>query len=166
MKYQVRVGERMVEVDLTGPKPRVDGVEVDARIETVPGTPIRHLVVDGASHALLAMPGTDRGEWRITIGGRPVTVQALDERTRAIRAMVGTSAEAEKGKTVVAPMPGLIVRVNVEAGTVVAAGQGVIVVEAMKMENELKAPAAGTVAEILVSAGQAVEKGAVLVVLE
>jgi len=67
---------------------------------------------------------------------------------------------------VVAPMPGLIVRVNVSPGDTVAAGQGLVVVEAMKMENELKAPADGVVARVSVEAGAAVEKGAVLVVLE
>lgn len=166
MKYQVRVGERMVEVDLTGPRPRIGGKQVDARIETVPGTPVRHLLIDGRSLSLVATPGDSRGEWRIAIDGRPLLVEALDERSRAIQALAGVSPEAEKGRTIVAPMPGLVVRVHVEVGVEVTAGQGVIVVEAMKMENELKAPAAGTVSRVLASAGQAVEKGAVLVVFE
>ena len=63
-------------------------------------------------------------------------------------------------------MPGLIVRVNVAAGDMVEAGQGVIVMEAMKMENELRATSAGTVKSVEVVPGTAVEKGALLVALE
>jgi pyruvate carboxylase subunit B len=60
-------------------------------------------------------------------------------------------------------MPGLVVRVSATAGQTVAAGQGLIVLEAMKMENELRAPAAGRVTSVRVSEGQAVEKGQVLI---
>jgi pyruvate carboxylase subunit B len=60
-------------------------------------------------------------------------------------------------------MPGLVVRVEVAEGQSVTAGQGVVIMEAMKMENELKAEAAGVVGKILVQPGQAVEKGAVLI---
>jgi biotin carboxyl carrier protein len=72
----------------------------------------------------------------------------------------------ETAKTIVAPMPGLVVRVEVEVGQHVKAGQGVVVVEAMKMENELKAPGDGVIAEIRAKTGETVEKGAVLLVLE
>ena len=67
---------------------------------------------------------------------------------------------------VMAPMPGRVLRVQVSAGDLVPAGQGLVVVEAMKMENELKAPRAGRVLEVAVHEGQAVETGALLVVLE
>jgi pyruvate carboxylase subunit B len=63
-------------------------------------------------------------------------------------------------------MPGLIVRVNVSAGDVVEAGQGVIVMEAMKMENELRTTSPGTVKSVEVAPGTAVEKGTLLVALE
>jgi biotin carboxyl carrier protein len=63
-------------------------------------------------------------------------------------------------------MPGLIVRVSVSVGDKVEAGQGIVVMEAMKMENELRATAAGVVKSIEVTAGTAVEKGALLVALE
>jgi biotin carboxyl carrier protein len=66
----------------------------------------------------------------------------------------------------IAPMPGLVVRVNVTEGDEVAAGQGLVVMEAMKMENELRAPAAGRVSRVHATAGTAVEKGTVLVELE
>jgi biotin carboxyl carrier protein len=67
---------------------------------------------------------------------------------------------------VIAPMPGRIVKVLVKAGDRVARGQGLVVVEAMKMENELRAPREGTVAAVRVSEGMSVEASAVLVVVE
>lgn len=155
-----------MEVDLSGPLPRVNGREIKARLDTIPGTPVRLLRMDQLSQALIATRGTSEGEWRITLNGRPIMATALDERTRAIRCLAGPSGETGKGKTVLAPMPGLVTRVLVEPGASVSAGEGVVVVEAMKMENELKSPAQGTVAQVLVQAGQTVEKGALLVVLE
>jgi pyruvate carboxylase subunit B len=63
-------------------------------------------------------------------------------------------------------MPGMIVRLNVKEGDQVRAGQGLVVMEAMKMENELRAAASGTVLRVLVSPGNAVEKGAILLEME
>jgi len=67
---------------------------------------------------------------------------------------------------VTAPMPGRVVRILVSPGETVAARQGVVVVEAMKMENELRSPKAGTVREVSVTTGTSVEAGRVLVVIE
>ncbi len=165
MKYFVTVGDRTVEVDLSGPTPMVDGTPVEAHMAVLPGTHVRTLQVDGRSHTLTAKAGDRRGRWQIALGRERFTVDAVDERTRAIREMTG-GGEAEAEKVVTAPMPGLVVKVEVEVGQAVKAGQGVVIVEAMKMENELKAPADGVVAKILVQERQTVEKGATLIVLE
>ncbi|HEU0012720.1 MAG TPA: acetyl-CoA carboxylase biotin carboxyl carrier protein subunit [Longimicrobium sp.] len=165
MRYFVTIGERVIEVDLTGHAPVVDGTPVEAHLNALPGTATRHLLVDGRSHAIAAHPGDRRGQWRIAVGAERFTAEAVDERTRAIREMTGAGPDVAE-KTVVAPMPGLVVKVEVEVGQAVKAGQGVVVVEAMKMENELKAPADGVVARIEVQPGQTVEKGATLLVLD
>jgi biotin carboxyl carrier protein len=165
MRYFVTIGDREIEVDLTGATPRVGGRDVHAELGVAQGGAVRHLIVDGRSVALVARPGGRRGRWQLALGADRLTADAVDERTRAIRAMAGESAE-ETEKTIVAPMPGLVVRVEVEVGQPVKAGQGVVVVEAMKMENELKAPGDGVIAEIRAAAGETVEKGAVLLVLE
>lgn len=165
MRYFVTVGDRVVEVDLTGTTPTVDGVPMHAELVALPGTPVRHLLVDGRSQSFVAHPAGRRGRWELNLGGTRFDVEAVDERTRAIREMTG-GGESEADKTVVAPMPGLVVRVEVEVGAQVRAGQGVVIVEAMKMENELKAPADGVVARIEVQPGQTVDKGATLIVLE
>ena len=165
MRYFVTIRDRTIEVDLTGGTPTVDGVAVAAEMMTIPGTGVRHLMVDGRSVPFLAAPGSRAGRWELSFGGQRIAVEAIDERTRAIREMSGAGAE-EAERTIVAPMPGMVVRIEVEVGQAVKAGQGVAVVEAMKMENELKAPANGVVASIQASPGKTVEKGAVLIVLE
>jgi pyruvate carboxylase subunit B len=165
VRYHVSVAGRTFEIDFEGTDVIVDGTAVEAQLAALPGTPIRHLRSGGIASTWLVAPGDRRGEWELQRGGERFSVEALDERTRAIREMAG-GEDVEAEKTVVAPMPGLVLRLEVAEGDQVVEGQGVVVVEAMKMENELKAPADGTVTRISVSAGDTVEKGATLVVLE
>lgn len=112
----------------------------------------------------VTVEGTD--ETRVVrVDGRPVPLRIVDRRTRASR-QGGSQAGDGGPAAVVAPMPGRIVKVLVAPGDAVAARQGVVIVEAMKMENELRAPRAGTVAAVNVTEGMSVEARAVLVVLE
>jgi len=97
------------------------------------------------------------------VAGERVAVEVIDERTRQIQALAGVRPVAGASGTVVAPMPGLVLRVYVVPGQQVAAGAGLVVVEAMKMENELRAHRAGVVAKVHVEVGQVVERGAPLV---
>jgi biotin carboxyl carrier protein len=87
----------------------------------------------------------------------------VDERTRHVRSLTSGAGQRRRPAALRAPMPGLVVRILVEAGQEVGIGAGLVVLEAMKMENELKAPAGGTVSAVQVRAGEAVEKGQVLV---
>lgn len=165
MKYFVTVGSRRLEVTVDGARVEVDGRAVAARLERVAGTPLLRLHLDGAVHTLALDRRGDEG-WRLVDAGAVRDVLALDERTEHIRSLAGASHGAERGGVVRAPMPGLVIRIQVAVGDRVRAGQGLVVLEAMKMENELKAPADGTVARIAASQGSAVEKGAVLVELD
>jgi biotin carboxyl carrier protein len=147
----------------------VDGEQVTvggrthlATLSRVPGTPVRQLLLDGRSEAMAVEPGAG-GQWTITRRGERWEVEVLDERTRHIRSLTGGGDRARAAATLKAPMPGLVVRVQVEAGQSVTAGSGVIVLEAMKMENELRAAAPGVVRTVRVRPGEAVEKGQVLV---
>ena len=166
MRYYVTIGDRTLEVELSGERILVDGQEVAAELVTLPGTPIRHLLVNGRSHTLVSQPGEAKGAWDVHINGDRFSAEVIDERTRAIRAMTGAAAGPQGPKPVRAPMPGLVVRVDVEAGQEVKAGQALGIIEAMKMENELKAEAGGVVSRVLVEAGLAAEKGAVLIEFE
>lgn len=164
MLYHVTIGSRTFRVEIEGESARVDDtVYTRAELLALPGTHVRHLLADGRSATVVARRGDG---WDLHVDGWAVTADVIDERTRAIRAMTGRAAGPQGPKPVRAPMPGLIVRLEVAPGDAVAAGQGVAVMEAMKMENELRAEAAGVVSRILVEPGQAVEKGSILVEFE
>jgi biotin carboxyl carrier protein len=108
----------------------------------------------------------ERGdEVAVLVRGEVFRFDIADERKVRMRAARG-GFQAEGKQTITAPMPGKIVKVFVKPGDEVAEGQGVVVVEAMKMENELKAPKAGKVTEVFAKEGTAVEHGAKLVVVE
>ena len=166
MKYQVMVGKEEIEVVVDGDAVTADGITVRAAVADVEGTPVRMVTIGDEVHRVVARRGASRGRYSLWVDGFRHEVEALDERTRAIRELSGASAGPVGPAPLVAPMPGMIVRIAVQVGDVVVAGQGLVMMEAMKMENELRASAAGTVKAILVQPGTAVEKGALLLELE
>ncbi len=112
-----------------------------------------------------AEPGAEgRSALRVSVGAREYGVRLSDP--KHLRG-AGSGAGEQGGRAQVkAPMPGKVVRVLVEAGQAVESGQGLVVVEAMKMQNELKSPKSGRVAELRAEAGSTVNAGDVLVVVE
>jgi biotin carboxyl carrier protein len=104
----------------------------------------------------------------VHVNGEAIPLTVVNPRTRAGRRGHdgGGSTDANGPVAIVAPMPGRVVKVLVQPGDAVAARQGVVVVEAMKMENELRAPRAGTVIDVRASEGMSVEARAILVVIE
>ena len=159
------VNGRSVSVSLGPEGISVDGDPIEARIEEVDGTPIVLLIAGGTLHRLAVRRGDGRGRYSIWSESHRFEVEALDERRRAIRDMAGASSEDTGPAPLVAPMPGLVVRINVEAGDPIRAGQPLVVMEAMKMENELRSTSDGVVRAIRVRPGEAVEKGTVLIEL-
>lgn len=168
MKYVVEVDGERHEVELDGDTAVVGGQRYKVSLDKVAGTPVRLLHVNGSTHRVIArrVAGEGRGRYQLGVGGWRHELDALDERTRAIRDLTNATGVAAGPAPLMAPMPGLVVRLAVEVGDRVEAGQALVVMEAMKMENELRTKAAGTVARVLVQVGVAVEKGAVLVELE
>jgi pyruvate carboxylase subunit B len=165
MRYVVEVdGERRT-VEIEGDRVTIDGTELRAHLTDVEGTPVSLLTIGERVYRLVARRGDARGRYTLSLDGRRFAAEALDERTRTIRDLSAASAAAAGPAPLVAPMPGLVVRVTVQVGDEVAAGQGLVVMEAMKMENELRAPAAGTVKAVHAAPGTPVEKGTVLVEL-
>ncbi|MDT7806809.1 MAG: hypothetical protein QOJ70_622 [Acidobacteriota bacterium] len=108
--------------------------------------------------------GSGRGSLEVLVGGRAYGVRLTDPKhLRGAGPAAGQDAARAQIK---APMPGKIVRVLVEAGQSVESGQGVVVVEAMKMQNELKSPKTGVVTELRAEPGATVNAGDVLAVIE
>ena len=165
MKYVVSIGGSSRVVELDGDRVLVDGRPVDASVAQPDGSPIASLLMDGASVTTLARRAS-KGSWRIEFQGRSFDVEVLDERAARIRDLAEIHGGTTRVASLKAPMPGLVVKVEVAAGDVVEAGQGLVIVEAMKMENELKAADSGTVDQVLVEPGQAVEKDQVLIQFE
>ena len=165
MNYIVDVNGRRVEVELDGPKATINGKSNSVSLIDVEGTPVFLLRVGDEVHRVLAKRGSERGRWTIDVDGVRFDVEALDERRRAISDLTAATDAAAGPKPLIAPMPGLVVRVQVKVGDVVSAGQGLVVVEAMKMENELRAISDGVVLSIRAEQGAPVEKGAILVEL-
>jgi biotin carboxyl carrier protein len=165
VKYVATLGSTTRLVEVTGTDGRYrftiddEVVEVDARL-TAQG--IYSLIIDGVSHVADV---TDRdGRCVVDVGGEAYTIQ-VEEQTRYIIRTKGGAAAGQGTQTLRAPLPGKISHVAVRVGDVVTAGQTLLVIEAMKMENEFKTGAGGTVAEVRVEPGQAVNAGDVLIVM-
>ena len=137
----------------------IDGTTrlVDARATGSNGL---SLLLNGAHHEVhLAVKAET---WTVRADGRTHRLQLLDERARRS----GRSARGPGDKEIRAVMPGKVVAVLVEVGQAVEQGRGVLVIEAMKMENEIAAPRGGTVKEVRLKPGQAVEAGELLAVID
>jgi biotin carboxyl carrier protein len=151
MKWRVVVDGRALEID----SEQLGNVR-----QVEPG--VYSVLLDGASFEVRILPSS-QGGLTATVAGRRFAVEVSDPRdaSRVSRASIGSGRQ-----NVTAPMPGKVVRVLVAAGDVVEAAQGLVVVEAMKMQNELKAARPGRVAEIRTRDGETVGAGDVLLVLE
>lgn len=145
-----------------GPKEGPDARVLDVDAVHLAGAALS-VLVDGRSARCDIEPGKD-GALAVLVNDSVQKLELLDERKLRLR-QAGGKFSLEGPQRVDAPMPGKVVRVLVKAGDEVIEGQGLVVVEAMKMENELKSPKAGKVQELLAVEGAAVEAGAKLVVV-
>ncbi len=165
MKYTVILDGQSLEVEIDGDHVTVAGQVHAASLGIIPGTPLRQLLIDGRP-STLAIESLGRGRWALAPGGERWEVEVLDERARHIQSLSGGADRPPVSQVLKAPMPGLVLRVHVAAGQQVVAGAGLVVLEAMKMENELKSAAAAIVRAVRVKPGEAVEKGQILVEFE
>ena len=138
----------------------VDGRELEAdAVEVAAGS--YSILIGGQSLEVRVQPALEG--LQVQAGGEEFSAQVLDP--RAWRGQRGGMLEAEGRQQVTAPMPGKIVRVLVQAGDAVEAGQGLLVVEVMKMQNEIRAPKTGKVERLMVTEGQNVNAGEVLAIV-
>jgi biotin carboxyl carrier protein len=165
MKYTIDIAGRMLEVEIDGDRIVLDGRPVEARLTGAKGSAIRRLVRGRSQRSIHVAEGDEKGLWQLALSECRLPVQVLAPRDLAIR-KAGARKGGAAGGVLKAPMPGLVLRVLVEEGAVVEAGQSLVVVEAMKMENQLKARGPGTVKKVHVVAGAKVEKGAPLLEIE
>jgi len=168
MKLEIRIGERVRSVEITREGGRLvcvlDGqmLEADA-VEVTPG--VYSVLLGGRAFEVRvdAEEGRSPGSLRVHTGAAEFAAEVLDP--RVWRGRRGAGVEAAGAQQVTAPMPGKIVRVLAAVGDQVEAGQGLLVIEAMKMQNEIRAPKGGCVEKLHVREGQAVNSGEILAVV-
>jgi len=136
----IRIGDRLLEVDF----------------ESVSGQPVFSLILDGKSYESFVYQSEE--DWDVLLRGRQYQVKVEDEREKRLRAAAGAGAVEGGEFHLKAPMPGLIVAVLIEEGQEVKKGQVMLILESMKMQNELKAPRDGRMGRIRVKAGESVEQ--------
>jgi len=165
MVYEVIVGGKPYRLELEkaagGWECRLDGqpVPIDA---VIPRRDVLSLLVDGRAYEIKReQTATDLHLW---VGSSRFAVELRDP--RSLRSRQKAAGDEKGPRKILAPMPGRIVRVMVAENSEVEAGQGIVVVEAMKMQNEIKSPKKGTIQKILVSEGAAVNAGDVLAIVE
>ena len=167
MKYVVDLNGRRKSVAVEADSVRFESEEpVRGELTEVEGSPVRMVKLGSHVYRVVVQRRQGKGRFTLWVDGYRFETEALDERTRTIRDVSAANAAPAGPAPIVAPMPGLIIRINVQAGDQIEAGHGVVVMEAMKMENELRATTSGTVKSVKVVAGTAVERGALLVELE
>jgi biotin carboxyl carrier protein len=162
MKFEVLINNtrRIIELERDGNRWSVslDGDPVDADVAEIAPN-IFSVLLNGKSYEVRITPRSN-GALLLQTGHREFTAEALDH--RAWRGRRHGASEAEGRQQILAPMPGKIVSVLVQTGEQVHAGQGLLVVEAMKMQNEIRSPKSGTVERLLVQEGQPVNAGEIL----
>ena len=166
MKFWVTLRGRDAEVEFEARAGRlfleVEGRQVEADFVRLPDGEVYSLLVDGHSHEVTV---AHRGaSLDVTVNGTTIPVEVRSPLEKLLAQTAGDRAKG-RGETITAPMPGAVVAIRVKPGDVVQAGQPVVVLEAMKMQNELAAQSGGVVSEVLVSVGAAVASGAVLLKL-
>jgi biotin carboxyl carrier protein len=168
VKYQATLDREAHELDVTARGEGLYEVVLDGTTYHVDAHRLVHgavsLIVDHASYSVEFEEHED-GRMNVMVRDHVFGIEVLDERALRLRG-AGSRFTLEGPQTVTAPMPGKVVKLLVKVGDEVTEGQGLVVVEAMKMENELGSPKAGKVKEITAREGTSVEGGAPLVVVD
>lgn len=164
MKYVTTIGEESFEIEINGENELfVDGQRMFIDFRSIGGQSIYSLIVDGKSYEALVQPAEAGLE--VLLHGQLFQVIIEDERQRRLRQSTGSSAILQGEFHYKAPMPGLIITVRVREGQEVKKGDRMIVLESMKMQNELSSPSDGTVRNIRIKPGDNVDQNQVLLTI-
>jgi biotin carboxyl carrier protein len=157
MKYITTIGEREYSIEIINQQLiLLDGIPYEVDFASVSGQPVYSLLVDGKSYEGYMYANDD--DWEVLLQGNLYNVQVEDERERRLRQALGEGPAQHGEFHLKAPMPGLVISVPVEDGQEVAKGDVLLILESMKMQNELKSPRDGKVSRIRVKVGDSVER--------
>ncbi len=164
MKYVTTIGDKEYNVEVLDKRHvGVNGKIMEVDFESISGQPVYSLLIDGKSYE--AFVDTEEDEWQVLLLGRQYPVKVEDAREKRLRAAAGGKLQASGDFQLKAPMPGLVVAVPVEENQQIEKGRVLLVLESMKMQNELRSPRAGKVERIRVKSGESVEQKQVLLTI-
>jgi biotin carboxyl carrier protein len=165
VKYITTIGNRTFHVEVIDEHHiLLDGKPYEVDFTAIGNQPVYSLLINGRSLEANAFP-TGEG-WQVLLHGKMFETHVEDEQAVRARAVAHTAAESKGEFFLRAPMPGLVVNIPVEVGAEVKKGSALVILESMKMQNELRSPKDGRVQEIRIHLGQAVEQNQILVVVE
>jgi biotin carboxyl carrier protein len=164
MKYYARIGVNEYEIEIDQDRVVINGEPVEVDLTQVGAPHLFSVLFGGRSFEMLVQ--SERSNYTITFRGEQYVAQVEDERSRKLNLGRRAPAAPHGELSIKAPISGLVVKVLIEPGQSVEDGQPLIILEAMKMENEIRSLRAGLVKSITVTAGKRVEQNEVLCVLE
>lgn len=157
MKYITQINETEFIIEIIDEKHiRINDKVLEVDFQSIGGQPVYSLIIDGKSYEAYVSP--DEDEWQILLRGRLYQARVEDEREKRLRAAAGASESESSEFLLKAPMPGLVVAIPIAEGQQVKKGQVILILESMKMQNELKSPRDGIVNRLKVKAGETVEQ--------
>lgn len=164
MKYMTTIGDRTFRVEVLDDRHiLLDGKPFEVDFTAIGNQPVFSLLINGRSLEAHAVPL--EGGWQVLLHGKMFEAHVDDEQAIRVRALAHSVADAGGEFLLRAPMPGLAVSIPVSVGQNVSKGTPLVILESMKMQNELRCPKDGTVQEIRILHGQTVEQNQVLVVI-
>jgi biotin carboxyl carrier protein len=157
MKYVSTIGDREFIVEIIDDRHvMIDGKVFVVDFNDVSDQPVFSLIIDGQSYEALVYPVEE--SWEVLMHGHLYPAKVEDERERRLRAASGGNIFTGTEFHLKAPMPGLVVSIAVEEGQEVNRGDLLVILESMKMQNELKSPRDGVIARLRVKSGDSVEQ--------
>lgn len=166
MKYHTIVNGETYVIDVKSDSYLVvNGEEIEIDFTTINAQGLYSLIVGQQSFEAV-VDRVNLDNWQISLSGQLYEVEIYEESVRLLQQKAGLGVAGDGEVNVVAPMPGLVLDIPISEGDVIEVGDNVIILESMKMENELKAPRGGTIAQINVAKGDSVNQNQVLIVIE
>lgn len=157
MKYITTIEGRQFEIEIVDERHvRIGNRLLEVNFESVSGQPVYSLILDGKSFESYVYQGDE--DWQVLLRGRQFQAKVEDEREKRLKAAAGGGISEGGELHLKAPMPGLVVAIPVEEGQEIKKGQVLVILESMKMQNELKAPRDGKVDRIRIKPGESVEQ--------
>ena len=164
MKYYARIGNNEYEVEIGEGQVLLDGEPVDVDIVRSGLPELYSVLFGGQSHEMLIT--SDRFNYTVALRSEQFQVQVQDERSRRLNQARKMPTLPEGELAITAPIPGLVVKTLINPGDTVEEGQPLVILEAMKMDNEIRSIRSGVAKSVVVVPGQRVEQNDVLIVLE